>query len=362
MYSFLVDLDRVKQSCLDTAFYCQDLKTKLTHDLKKSLHSTSNYENIKSNKLYYKHLNETISLVADRVLDSRQELRGYFKNQIMKLQRDQRIMEETEAANKLKEKLIAEENGMSTKEEVERYLKANKLFGADKEDPGIASEPQNPSSPRPPIPSTPNTKLTPKPPTAPLMPNTALSPRAGNLVSMTAVAKRKIRGTQSTAMNLDEICDELLQVCQLDGKRCRLESLKKMLQGHVMYQLCLLTLVQSDLLKLNQQHQAVPQTDVPPPPPYPPSLQQEISGQSDRSTVPSEGNQHGAGVPPTVPQNLAPKTKKVGIRHVYLKDNLRMCDEDDSEDENIPKKMQFISTGLSYAQSVFILFRNYNLF
>lgn len=342
----------MKQSCLDTAFYCQDLKTKLTHDLKKSLHSKSNYENIKSTKLYHKYLNETISLLADRVLDSRQELKGYFKNQVMKLQREQRIMEETEAANKLKEKLIAEENGMSTKEEVDRYLKANKLFGADKEDNGNQNiEPHNPSSPRSAISSTPNSKLTPKPPS--LMPNSSLSPRPGNLVGMTAAARRKIRGTQSTAMNLDDICEELLQVCQLDGKRYRLETLKKMLQGHVMYQLCFLTLVQSDLLKINQQHQTTPQTDLPPPPPYPPSLQQDISNNSDRSALGNEGNPIVVGtIPSTVPQGTVPKSKKLGIRHVYLKDNLRMCDEDDSEDENVSRKIQYVSTGLTYAQSV----------
>ena len=101
----------MKQNCLDAAFYCQDLKTKLSHDLKKALNSSITYELIKNNKQHKKYLNDSISLVADRVLDSRQELQGYFKNQIMKLQREQRIMEETEAANKQKERIMAEENG-----------------------------------------------------------------------------------------------------------------------------------------------------------------------------------------------------------------------------------------------------------
>jgi hypothetical protein len=382
---------RVKQSCLDTAFYCQDLKTKLSHDLKKSLHSNINYETIKRTQQHHKHLNESISLIADRVLDSRQELKGYFKNQIMKLQREQRILEETEAANKLREKKIAEETGMSTKDEIERYLRANKLFGADKEDKEketslasttagnqmshnhhYGSDTQSSSTTRPgSVPTTPNAKLTPRPPAAPSL-MSSVSPRVGNLVTMTAASKRKIRGTQSTVMNLDEICEELLHVCQLDGKKHRLESLKKMLQGHVMSQLCLLTLIQSDLLKINQkvstsaavaggQNSA---TDLPPPPPYPPSLQQDLSSNTNQSSHRDrdegtggggEGVGVGVGASRTVVGGLAAavtsKAKKPIIRHVYLRDNLRM-DEDDDDDDYLPKKMEYHTTGLSYAQSV----------
>jgi hypothetical protein len=325
---------------------------------------------MKSTKLYHQHLNESISLVADRVLESRQELKGYFKNQIMKLQREQRILEETETANKLKAKKIAEENGVSTKEEIEKYLRANRLFGADKEESPASSSAMNqqqPSSPRPSAPQVPsNSKLIPKPPAAPLLPNTSLSPRAGNMVTMTAASKRKIRGTQSTVMNLDDICEELLTVCQLDGKKYRLVSLKKMLQGHVLSQLCLLTLIQSDLLKINQKFQSsssasTAQSGVDfllPLPPFPLTLQHEHSAQSERTTNGSENTSGtatrslGGGTGGTV----GTKTKKESsIRHVYVRDNLRMISDDDDtekEEAGLSKRLQYISTGLGYAQSV----------
>jgi hypothetical protein len=81
------------------------MKTKLSHDLKKALNGQS-----KSRK-QSKNLSDSISLIADRVLDSREELKGFFRSQIAKLQREQRLMEEAEELNKQKERILAEANG-----------------------------------------------------------------------------------------------------------------------------------------------------------------------------------------------------------------------------------------------------------
>lgn len=280
--------------------------------------------------------------------------------------------------------------GASTKEDIEKYLKTHKLFGADREDSGNPETPNNnnnnhnhnnnlPMSPHAPI----NNKLTPKPPATPLLSSSNnISPRVGNLITMTAASKRKIRGTQSAVLNLDDICDELLTVCQLEGKKYRLETLKKMLQSHIIYQISLLSLIKNDLHNINNKYQNIKETNesnnIPISIENKDNLNQLESIKQDNinSSTPSNNNTNNTSNNQNSSTTTAPSVLRRGmagtdsllsnkfnspskknIRHVYVNDNLSMIDDDDDIDDvyfSSTQRTQYLSTGLLYAQSVSI--------
>lgn len=108
------DCNRARQECLDASFYCQDIRTKFTHDLKKAQLSKAQNRSSVGTRVHIKNLSDAISLIADRVLDSREELKGYFKNQMQKMKREQRLMQEAEDLHRLKKRDQDDINGKDT--------------------------------------------------------------------------------------------------------------------------------------------------------------------------------------------------------------------------------------------------------
>jgi hypothetical protein len=105
---------RARQECLDASFYCQDIRAKLTHDLKKAQLQPHNKSSTNSRQ-HVKNLSDAIAIIADRVLESRDELRGYFRNQMQKLKREQRLVQEAEDLHRQRKKDQDDINGKSHK-------------------------------------------------------------------------------------------------------------------------------------------------------------------------------------------------------------------------------------------------------
>ena len=89
------------------------MRSKLTHEMKKAQSSRHDRRSSAGTRLHVKNLSDAISIVADRVLDSREELRGYFRNQMLKLQREHRLVQEAEDLHRQRKRDLDAINGTS---------------------------------------------------------------------------------------------------------------------------------------------------------------------------------------------------------------------------------------------------------
>ena len=77
------------QRCVDTAMYCKQVKAAVGQTVKKSMNAQDSVElAATTTHQHLKNINRTIAYIADRVVVGRDEVIGFFKNQIQKMKRE----------------------------------------------------------------------------------------------------------------------------------------------------------------------------------------------------------------------------------------------------------------------------------
>jgi hypothetical protein len=247
MYILLRDVlqFRLQQECFDTLFYCENIKINLMDTIKTSLHNSGKNESPPDDiKSHIKNVDNTIAMVAERILVSRDELKGFFKNQIQKMHRELRIMEEAEKLRKKKEKdnTGVETNQQLETHELDKFLKKNN-FMTDPSSPNGRSISSPTSGLIGDASKTAPIALSPKPPPLQVPSNILNSMSVGK----TARSRRTYKHGKTETVNMEMISQEFVVSCETQGKLHKLKSYKESLQSHVLYQLSLLMLCHEDL-------------------------------------------------------------------------------------------------------------------
>lgn len=200
------------QRCIDTAAYCKQVKAAVGRTIKKSMSAQDSVElSATTTHKHLKNLNHSISYIADRVMVARDEVTGFFKNQIQKMKREHRLAVEAGEELLRQRERAASEAGATEIHDMDSYI-------GDKDG-----------------------RATPRPPSTPL-------PSDVYRIGQTAKAKRAQR-LQSTSsyINMDSYAEDLLRCCELEGKRSKLAAQKQSLQTHILYQCALLLLMKRDI-------------------------------------------------------------------------------------------------------------------
>jgi hypothetical protein len=246
-------LKRTQKECDDTLAFCEEIKTELVVDVKQSL-NIAKYSNEKSqdSKNHYKHLNNTISMVAERILISRDELKGFFKNQIQKMQRELRIIEEADKLRKKRENDVsgAIESSAIEKKSMESFLKKNNLLlltddGEENEKTAKnnATEDGKHGGGKD---SCSTSSKQPKPPAGSQSSNALGNSNLSN-IGRTARARRIVRYGQTETVNLENVAQDFVLSCETQGKIQKLIAQKQYLQTQVLHNASLLMLCQRDV-------------------------------------------------------------------------------------------------------------------
>jgi hypothetical protein len=74
-------------------FFCGDIRTKVETEIKKAL-DRHHFEPNNASKNHLRNANKSAMMVANRVLECREEVLGFFKQQLMKVKREERIAQE----------------------------------------------------------------------------------------------------------------------------------------------------------------------------------------------------------------------------------------------------------------------------
>lgn len=83
----------LRQECLNVGFYCKDMRAKMDADIKKHL-DRQNFDPNNGPKKHLRNTNKSAMIVANRVLDCREEVLGFFKQQVLKVKREERLAQE----------------------------------------------------------------------------------------------------------------------------------------------------------------------------------------------------------------------------------------------------------------------------
>jgi hypothetical protein len=136
--------------------------------------------------------------------------------------------------------------GTSTKKDIENFIKSQKLFDAEKEKQEEEEEAaaNSPDGKAPHLEG--HARFAPKPPQATSLP-VHMSPRAGSMIGMSARAQRDARTVQWASVNVDSLAEDLVLMCQLEGKKHRLEAMKTLLQTNNLYHIALMQHIRDEL-------------------------------------------------------------------------------------------------------------------
>lgn len=231
---------RLRQECLNVGYFCRDARTKVSADIKKKL-DRAHFDPTSASKTHGQNLNKTTMTIANRVLDCREEVLGFFRTQILKMKREERISQEQKALSE-ERNLSKEDSEAATESEVNSFVKKQRLFNTKDEIGGGSTDGEqnsncNVKNPVPPK----------EPPSSSVPPNLLNAAGRGNMVGTMARQKRKDRASPWSAVNVDRIGDDLIRGCEVEGVNCKLKSLKQALQSHLLYQLCLILFLEKEL-------------------------------------------------------------------------------------------------------------------
>lgn len=229
------------EKCIESLFVFERFHANLYDDVKAEVYNCK--QNAHKFVSHQDNLNGSIGVLADRIKICRDEVRGFFKNQIQKMMREQRIYDEAEKLKKLKEKTTVDSTGLDS-HEIDNFLRQQNILSVD--------EAENNSSPAGLIgnmeKSGGNSVQNPIPPKVNL-PSTAL-----HMIGRTARAKRIVRKMATESVNLDTVASEFIIACEISGKKCKLGSLKQGMQIQMLYQLALILLLHNDLIETCSSH------------------------------------------------------------------------------------------------------------
>mmetsp|Transcript_12804 Transcript_12804/g.20886 ORF Transcript_12804/g.20886 Transcript_12804/m.20886 type:complete len:668 (+) Transcript_12804:129-2132(+) len=228
----------LRQECLNVGFYCEDIRTKVEADIRKSL-DRHHFDPDNTTKQHMRNTNKSAMTVANRVLDCREEVIGFFKQQLMKVKREERIAQE-------EKELMAERNTLKvnseahTESEMDSFVKKQNIIPSNDEnaDENVEDGDTKRRQPHPPPKEAPSAALL----------HLANSVKGrGNFVAGTARQKRKERNSPFAAINIDRIGDDLVRGCETEGNTCKLRALKAAMQNHILVQLSFILMMESEL-------------------------------------------------------------------------------------------------------------------
>jgi hypothetical protein len=251
-------------------------------DLKKHL-DRHNFDPDNACKKHLRNTNKSAMTVANRVLDCREEVLGFFKQQVLKEKRDERLAQEDRELKAEKNILQENSQGMTkfpescydcltkvrkyclmksilsllafvtyiamTEHVVDAFVKNHKIFpstdkNASENTEGNEHGVGKPLTPKPPSKEAPSSAL----PASLLGAN--VSGGRGTVVGSTARQrkKEKERNSAISSVNIiDSIGEDLIRGCETEGNTSKLRALKQAMQHHILYQVSFILMLENEL-------------------------------------------------------------------------------------------------------------------